>query len=1832
MATSEADVAAKLIERLLVDPAFRARFRRNPAEACREAGLDDLAQEMSIGAGKAMMTLDLRESKSSLAGVMMAAAMEGVGVMQFVEHVAPHLDDIPEAIGDVLSRVNLPAVGSLGGALAHGPKPSAPALPDAGGGGGANGVGGADAGIDTAAAGNGAAPAAAAAPATAPPVDPAAAGGGKGAAAAATPEQAAAAKPQTAAEAAAAKIAQQESPAAKTAEQADKAVADITEQAKDLPSATDLPDGKATPQASVDVGADPKAVAPADPAAAPAVAPADPAAVPAAATPEAAAAAPPAVAPPVDPAAAPAAPATPPVEPSGRSAGAADVADAPGGAKRHPIDPTEFGQSGHGGTLSPEAAQLLKNKNVELGPTGVADLKAGRVDPRVIAVVTKLSGEHKLKISGLCSDAPKFAADGSVSTHSLGRGLDIASVDGEPVDPGSAAARELASELSRLPEKYRPDEIGSPWPIRGSGYFTDSAHHDHISVGFKTDIPKDWAPPKDVSAGGADAAAAPDPPAAASAAPATPAAPVPPPDPAPAPPAAAAAAPAAPAAAAAAVEPPKPGQSGQFMAAQAHAAEAGAAARGSGQFLAVHPPVGPASAVADPASVPAAVDAATAAAAGSGGSSLGVSALQVAQSQLGVHETGVNTGAQVDKYLAEAKVGPGNPWCASFVTWSLAQSGHKMPGSGWAAVSTWVQNAEKHQNNLQVVSAEDARPGDIVAYDWGGQEDFGSDGHIGFLASNVKGGKFTALEGNNHDAVSRVPRQVSDANVKFIRISGDGTPPATPPVAPAAPAAPVVPDAAAGNGAPSAGAADVAAAAATGLGGVGDQYPGDDAPKEQLAAWLGKQAEKRGLPKELPVMASLVESGVKNIHYGDADSVGFFQMRVGTWNQGAYAGFPDKPELQAKWFLDQAEAVKKQRMARGQSVTDPNQYGDWIADIERPAEQYRGRYGMRLHEAQGLLAKAGASAPAAGAAPDAVAATAPGAAPAPAAAAAAAVEPPKPGQSGQFMAAQAQAAQAGAAGSASGQFMAVHPPVGPASAVADPASVPGAIDAAAAAAPGSGSSTLGASALQVAQTQLGVHETGVNTGAQVDKYLAEAKVGPGNPWCASFVTWSLAQSGHKMPGSGWAAVSTWVQNAEKHQNNLQVVSADQARPGDIVAYDWGHGEDFGNDGHIGFLASNVKGGKFTALEGNNHDAVMKVPRDVSDANVKFIRIGGDAPPAAPAAAGVADTAPAGGAGVADAAAGAADLSGVSGSYPGDHASKAQLAAWLGKEAEKRGLPKQLPVMASLVESGVKNLNYGDADSVGFFQMRVGTWNQGAYKGFPEKPELQIKWFLDQAEAVKKQRMARGQSVTDPHQFGDWIADIERPAEQYRGRYGMRLGEANGLLAKAADSAPAGGAGAVADQAAAAPAPVAPAAAADVAASAAGGGGGGAGPQALAALKEAEKYKGTAYKWGGSTPQTGFDCSGLAQWAYAKAGIQIPRVTDAQFTAGNGTPVDRSHLKPGDLIFFGKPGNIYHVAISMGGDKFLHAPKTGDVVKVASLNESYFSQNFAGGRRFDHHAAVAEAAATPGAPAADAVPAADAAAVPAPAAAIDPKAVAEAQAAVARDAAEVNRANSGLFMAVKAQEERRHQTVQFMQAIDPKAASPQAAAAASAPATAPADPAAAAPATAPADPAAADAASPSSAADVGTPIQLPGDISDDYPGNTAAKGEIAKWLAKQADKHGLPPELPVMASLVESGVKNINYGDADSVGFFQMRVGTWNSGDYHGFPDHPELQAKWFIDQALAVKKQRIAAGDANFGKDPSKWGEWIADIERPAEQYRGRYQLRLREARGLLGS
>ncbi len=281
--------------------------------------------------------------------------------------------------------------------------------------------------------------------------------------------------------------------------------------------------------------------------------------------------------------------------------------------------------------------------------------------------------------------------------------------------------------------------------------------------------------------------------------------------------------------------------------------------------------------------------------------------------------------------------------------------------------------------------------------------------------------------------------------------------------------------------------------------------------------------------------------------------------------------------------------------------------------------------------------------------------------------------------------------------------------------------------------------------------------------------------------------------------------------------------------------------------------------------------------------------------------------------------GRADLDGAPTAYPGDGAPREQVAAWMARAAKARGLPPELPVMASLVESGLHNLSGGDADSVGFFQMRASIWDQGEYAGYAQRPELQLEWFLDHAEAMGKQRVARGLPVDDPVHYGEWIADVERPAAQYRGRYQLRLEEARDVLS--AFDAPRS-------------VPVA-------------------GERATAALGFARSMMGVPYTWGGETPEEGFDCSGLVQWAYAKAGISLPRVTDQQFVAPGGVAVKRGDLRPGDLVFFrDSTGYVHHVGMSLGGDRFIGAPHTGSSVRIDSLDDAYWSKEFAGGRRFD----------------------------------------------------------------------------------------------------------------------------------------------------------------------------------------------------------------------------------------------------------------------------------------
>jgi hypothetical protein len=265
-------------------------------------------------------------------------------------------------------------------------------------------------------------------------------------------------------------------------------------------------------------------------------------------------------------------------------------------------------------------------------------------------------------------------------------------------------------------------------------------------------------------------------------------------------------------------------------------------------------------------------------------------------------------------------------------------------------------------------------------------------------------------------------------------------------------------------------------------------------------------------------------------------------------------------------------------------------------------------------------------------------------------------------------------------------------------------------------------------------------------------------------------------------------------------------------------------------------------------------------------------------------------------------------------YPGNDATSQQIAAWMGAQAQQAGLPPELPVMAALTESGLRNVPYGTDDSVGFFQMRLGEWNNGQYAGYLDNPELQLQWFIQHALAVRQQDPAVAQSSGA---WGEWIADIERPAAPYRYRYQLQLQAAQQLL---------GGANLT---------PVAAQPAESV---------------GHEALSVAMRYIGTPYQWGGSSPATGFDCSGLVQYAYEQEGIQLPRVAAEQFDVG--VPVSRNDLRPGDAVFFQDPnGYVHHVGLYVGDGKFIDAPETGEDVRIDSLSEPYFAEQFAGARRY-----------------------------------------------------------------------------------------------------------------------------------------------------------------------------------------------------------------------------------------------------------------------------------------
>ncbi|MDH5601634.1 MAG: C40 family peptidase [Gammaproteobacteria bacterium] len=119
---------------------------------------------------------------------------------------------------------------------------------------------------------------------------------------------------------------------------------------------------------------------------------------------------------------------------------------------------------------------------------------------------------------------------------------------------------------------------------------------------------------------------------------------------------------------------------------------------------------------------------------------------------------------------------------------------------------------------------------------------------------------------------------------------------------------------------------------------------------------------------------------------------------------------------------------------------------------------------------------------------------------------------------------------------------------------------------------------------------------------------------------------------------------------------------------------------------------------------------------------------------------------------------------------------------------------------------------------------------------------------------------------------------------------------------------------------------------------------------LTVISTAKKMLGVKYRYGGTNPSRGFDCSGLVQYSHKAAGVHLPRTTGQQYRAA--TPISKRNLKPGDLVFFkiAVSRAVSHVGIYLGNSQFIHAPSSGKRVKISSMKEKYWRKRFTGAGR------------------------------------------------------------------------------------------------------------------------------------------------------------------------------------------------------------------------------------------------------------------------------------------
>jgi hypothetical protein len=601
----ENETAGKLIERLLVDPEFRAEFRRDPATACALAGLPDLAAELA-GSAKSMDTLTVRESRSSLAGVVMAVAVEGMSVAEAHALMQHGLSGAPRGAKSLLhgriphsplARVHhagTPAAlerelrsvgrgreggGGTSGSVAGGGGGSAAG--GAGGpepaGGGASAASGAGGGASVAGAAGGGA---------------AAASAGGGGAVAANAGGAGAAAP-----------------------------------AVHAPVAAPVP-------------------------AAPAVHAPVAAAVPAAPAPP-------------DPGAQPAHGGVSPVWPDQPSGGAGGTTSA-GTAGAVGAGTVVDGAGTGGGLTDPNALmELLQSPRLSAPANVRAFLTAGGGDPRMVSVLNSALANHTIGLGQV----------EAITDPAHVQAVDIVSVDGQPVGADNLAARDLVTEIAALDPSVRPSEIGTPWPIRSPGFFSDPGAADRLHLAFE-------APGTNTPPVGAGAYAAP-------AGGQLPAGEVP---------------------------------AGQVPGAQVPGGQA-ATGQAPGTLAGTPPAVSPLSSAATtpPAVAPLSSVAPAPVAASTPGSGVDA-ALAYARAMIGKlpESAGSNLGPQLDKFEADFGF-HGAPWCGIFAGHVLEAAGLKPPHTV-AAVASILDLARNGDPPFVkgILPVSEARPGDLVTF--GGTE------------------------------------------------------------------------------------------------------------------------------------------------------------------------------------------------------------------------------------------------------------------------------------------------------------------------------------------------------------------------------------------------------------------------------------------------------------------------------------------------------------------------------------------------------------------------------------------------------------------------------------------------------------------------------------------------------------------------------------------------------------------------------------------------------------------------------------------------------------------------------------------------------------------------------------------------------------------------------------------------------------------------------------------------------------------------------------------------------------------------------------------------------